>query len=49
MALVDHIAANGRTHILFVAHDGADELTCLNRSLDFRKDGDVYRGSITTL
>jgi molybdate transport system ATP-binding protein len=49
MALVDYIAANSRTHILFVAHDDTDELSCLNRRLEFRKDGDCYRGSISKL
>lgn len=44
MALIDYISAHSQTHILFVAHDYTDELSCLNRSLEFVKEGDSYRG-----
>jgi molybdate transport system ATP-binding protein len=49
MALVDHIAGNSRTHILYVAHDSTDRLACLNRSLEFRKDKDSYRGIVSNI
>jgi len=47
MALIDYIAVNSNSHILFVAHDYTDELQCLNRSLEFRKVGEHYRATIT--
>ena len=49
MALVDHIAANSRTHILYVAHDDADRLACLNRSLEFKNKGSCYRATVSNI
>ncbi len=49
MALIDYISSHSQTHILFVAHDYTDELTCLNRSLEFKSDGDCYRATPSEL
>ncbi len=49
MALVDYIAANSRTHIIYVAHDDTDRLTCLNRSLEFKKKGGCYRATVSNM
>lgn len=49
LALIDYIAAHSQTHILFVSHDYRDELSCLNRSLEFVSDQECYRAKISTL
>ena len=49
LALIDYIAAHSQTHILFVSHDYSDELSCLNRSLEFVVEEECYRAKISTL
>lgn len=49
MALIDYISAHSQTHILFVAHDYTDELVCLNRSLEFKPEGDCYRATVSNI
>ncbi len=43
LTLIDYIASNSRTHILFVSHDYRCELKCLNRKLEFFADGSYYK------
>lgn len=49
LALIDYIAVHSQTHILFVAHDYNDELTCLNRSLNFEPHTDCYTTTISNI
>jgi len=35
LALMDYIAANSRTHLLFVSHDIRDQLKCITHELEF--------------
>ncbi len=35
LALMDYIAANGKTHLLFVSHDTRDQLKCISHELEF--------------
>lgn len=49
MALLDYIAANSRTHILYVSHDEADRLACLNHSLEFKYEGGCYRATVSNM
>jgi molybdate transport system ATP-binding protein len=49
LALVDYIVSNSQTHLLFVSHDYQDELSCLNRSLEFVPEGDHYRAIISSI
>ncbi len=49
LALIDYIAFHSQTHILFVSHDYRDELTCLNRCLEFVQTGDAYKAKISSV
>ncbi len=49
LTLIDYIASHSQTHILFVSHDYRDELTCLNRSLEFIPEGKHYRAKIANI
>jgi len=35
LALMDYIAANSKTHLLFVSHDVRDQLKCITHELEF--------------
>ena len=35
LALMDYIAANSKTHLLFVSHDSRDQLNCITHELEF--------------
>ncbi|TPH18109.1 molybdate ABC transporter ATP-binding protein ModF [Litorilituus lipolyticus] len=35
LALMDYIAANSKTHLIFVSHDIRDQLTCITHELEF--------------
>jgi len=35
LALMDYIAANSKTHLLFVSHDIRDQLSCITHELEF--------------
>jgi len=35
LALMDYIAANSKTHLLFVSHDTRDKLQCISHELEF--------------
>ncbi len=35
LALMDYIAANSKTHLLFVSHDRRDQLKCISHELEF--------------
>ena len=47
--LVDYIVSHSQTHLLFVSHDYQDELSCLNRSLEFVPEENHYRAVISSL
>jgi len=49
LTLIDYISINSQTHILFVTHDYRDELTCLNRSLDFEPTSDCHTATISKI
>ena len=46
LALMDYIAANSKTHILFVSHDVRDQLECITHELAFveTKEGESEQG-----
>jgi len=44
LALMDYIAANSKTHLLFVSHDLRDQLECITHELEFvKQSGDQTR------
>ncbi|WP_372880360.1 ATP-binding cassette domain-containing protein [Psychromonas sp.] len=49
LALIDYIAANSATHILFVSHDPRDKLLCLTHQLEFLPQGDAYAACVKKL
>lgn len=40
LALMDYIAANSKTHLLFVSHDSRDQLKCITHELEFISQSD---------
>ena len=50
LALVDYVALNCQTTLLYVSHSHSEELQCLNRQLNFKRAGDrLFKAEVSVL